>query len=86
VNSNVFFWIRSLFWGKFKSYPAIKLYGQLGDKRKATDTEIKRLNSRMNKTKGLKGNSYLWGKMEYVREISFTRAEKINLGEMTKDL
>ncbi len=86
VNSSTLFWIRSLFRGKFKSYPAIKLYGQLGDKRKATDIEIKRLNRRMKSTKGLKGNSYLWGKMEYVREISFTRAEKINLGEMTKDL
>jgi len=86
VNSNTLFWIRSLFWGKFKSCPAIKLYGQLGEKRRATDIEIKRLNRRMKSTKGLKGNSYLWGKMECVREISFTHAEKINLGEMTKDL
>ena len=86
VNSNIWFWLKSLFIGEFKNYPAIKLYGQLGDKRKATDIEIKRLNSRMKSTKGFKGNSYLWGKMEYVREISFTRAEKINLGEMTEKL
>jgi len=86
VNSNILFWIKSLLIGKFRKYPAIKLYGQLGEKRKATDIEIKRLNNRMKSTKGFKGNSYLWGKMEYVRDVSFTKAEKINLGEMTERL
>lgn len=86
VNSSVSFWLISLFKGKFNSHPAIKLYGQLGAKRKATDMEIKRLNQRMRVTKWLKGNDYLWGKMEYVREISFRKAEKINLGKMTENL
>lgn len=86
VNSNTFFWLISLFKGKFNSYPAIKLYGQLGHKRKATDNELKRLNARMRTTKLLKGNKYLWGNMEFVREITFTKAEKINLGKMTENL
>ena len=86
VNSSIFFWLTSLFNEKFNSQPAIKLYGQLGDKRKATDIEIKRLNARMRTTKWLKGNHYLWGKMEYVREITFIKAEKINLGKMTENL
>jgi len=85
VNSNTWFWLNSLFRGKFKSYPAIKLYGQLGDKRKATDIEIKKLNKRMKVTKWLKGNNYLWGNMEYVRDITFSKAEKINLGKMTEN-
>jgi len=85
VNSSTWFWLNSLFRGKFKSYPAIKLYGQLGDRRKATDIEIKRLNKRMKATKWLKGNNYLWGNMEYVRDITFSKAEKINLGKMTKN-
>jgi len=83
VNSNTWFWLTSLFRGKFNGYPAIKLYGQLGDRRKATDIEIKRLNTRMKITKWLKGNKYLWGNMEYVRDITFSKAEKINLGKMT---
>lgn len=86
VNSNTWFWLKSLFFGKFKSYPAIKLYGHLGDKRIATDIEAKRLNNRMKGTKGFKGNRYLWGRMDYVRDISFTSAEKINLGNMTEQL
>lgn len=84
VNSNTWFWLTSLFSGQFKSYPAIKLYGQLGDKRKATEVETKRLKGRMRTTSLLKGNKYLWGRMEFVREITFIKAEKINLGKMTE--
>ena len=86
VNSSTFFWLSSLFRGEFKNYPAIKLYGTLGEKRKASDIELERLSARMRSTKWLKGNNYLWGKMEYVRDIKFTKAEKINLGKMTENL
>lgn len=86
VNSSKWFWIKALYKLKFNSYPAIRLYGVLGDKRKATTIEISRLNRRMRTTKGLKGNTYLWGKMEYVRDIKFTEAEGVNIGEMTKEL
>ena len=75
-----------MFKGKFGDYPAIKLYGQLGERRKATEKETNRLNRRMKTTRALKGNKYLWGKMEYVRDITFTKAEKINLGKMTNEL
>ncbi|MGB5236536.1 MAG: hypothetical protein WBN59_02800, partial [Flavobacteriaceae bacterium] len=86
VNSGRIFWIISLFNVKFSKYPAIKLYGELGAKRKATEKEIKRLNRRMKGTNMLKGNAYLWKNMEYVRELRFKKAEKINLGQMTSAL
>jgi len=86
VNSGKIFWLKALFKKQFNSYPAMKLYGQLGERRKATQIEIKRLNRRMRPTKGLKGNTYLWTDMPYVRDIAFTKAEKINLGQMTKHL
>ncbi|MBK8636313.1 MAG: hypothetical protein IPN72_23330 [Saprospiraceae bacterium] len=86
VNSGTLFWLKALFVGKFKSYPAIKLYGQLGEKRMATEVEIKRLKARMRITRWLKGNNYLWGTMDVVRDITFTNAEIINLGKMTKGL
>lgn len=86
VNSGSFFWIKSLFKGRFTDYPAIKLYGMLGEKRQATAGEIARLNRRMKSTNGLKGNTYLWKNMNCVREIKFTSAEKINLGKMTASL
>ena len=86
VNSGRVFWIKALFREKFSDYPAIKLYGELRERRKATEKEIERLNRRMKVTNRLKGNTYLWKKMEFVREIQFTKAEKINLGKMTNDL
>ena len=86
VNSRRLFWIKALFREKFSDYPAIKIYGKLGERRKATEKEISRLNRRMKITNGLKGNTYLWKKMEFVREIEFNKAEKINLGKMTNDL
>ncbi len=86
VNSNRLFWIKSLFKEKFATPPAIKLYGELGIKRKATQKEIERLNKRMKLTNGLKGNTYLWKDMKYVREIKFTKAENINLGKMTNSI
>ncbi|WP_298264883.1 hypothetical protein [uncultured Lutibacter sp.] len=84
VNSNRWFWIKSLFKRKFPNPPAIKLYGKLDKKRKATKKELERLNRRMRATKGLKGNTYLWKNMEFVREVYFEKAEKNNLGKMTQ--
>ena len=86
VNSGRIFWIKALFKEKFADFPAMKLYGELGERRKATEREVKRLNRRMKATNGLKGNTYLWKKMEFIREIKFTKAEKINLGKMTAEL
>ncbi|MFT7590637.1 MAG: hypothetical protein ACI9UJ_000548, partial [bacterium] len=54
VNSRRVFWIKALFQGRFSDYPAIKLYGILGEKRKATKQEIDRLKRRMKSTNGLK--------------------------------
>jgi len=86
VNSSRWFWLKALFKGSFADNPAIKLYGSLGDRRKATEKEIRRLNRRMKMTNGLQGNTYLWKSMEFVREVKFNKAEKINLGKMTKHL
>ena len=86
VNSGRIFWIKALFKEKFADFPAMKLYGELGEIREATEKETKRLNRRMKATNGLKGNTYLWKKMEFVREIKFTKIEKINLGKMTAEL
>ncbi|EPR68630.1 hypothetical protein [Cyclobacterium qasimii] len=83
VNSSKWFWLKALYKLQFSSYPAIRLYGELGEKRKASGIEISRLNRRMNATKALKGNAYLWGDMEFVREIKFTKAEGVNIGKMS---
>lgn len=86
VNSKKWFWLKSLFKGRFSEYPAVKLYGELGEKRDATPKEFRAFQRRVRSTKRLKGHQYLWKDMSQVREIKFTKAEKINLGNMTKEL
>ena len=86
VNSNKWFWLKSLFKMRFSEYPAIKLYGELGIKRVASENEYRAFQRRIRKTKRLKGSKYLWQDMSMVREIKFTKGEKINLGKMTKEL
>jgi hypothetical protein len=86
VNSSKWFWLRSLFKEKFQVYPALKLYGTVGDRRKASPTELRALKLRMKFTSSLKGHKYLWNDMEYVRELTFTCVEKINIGKMTNRL
>lgn len=83
INSSKWFWLKSIFKGKFKTNPGIKLYGQLGELRKASKKELSRLNRRMKSTKGLRGNTCLWKNMDYVRDVYFNKVEMINLGEMT---
>lgn len=86
VNSNKWFWFKALYRMKFKEPPALKLFGELGNRRSATEKEINRLKRRMKATKKLKGNAYLWGDMDMVRELKFTRVELANIGEMTQAL
>ena len=86
VNNNKWFWLKSLFKVKFDKYPALKIYGTLGERRKATEIEISRLKRRMKTTNFLKGNKYLWGDMEFIREVSFTHVEKVNISKMTSHL
>ena len=86
VNNSKWFWLISLFKGKFSSYPGVKLYGELGESREATEIEKRAMQRRVRITQGLKGHTYLWKDMSLVRDIKFTKAEKINLGQMTREL
>ncbi|OJJ18311.1 hypothetical protein BKI52_26190 [marine bacterium AO1-C] len=86
VNTSKWFWIKALFRNRFKQYPAIKLYGKLGERRNASSSELNRLNRRMKRTRKTKGHQYLWGDMKTIREVNFTKAEVIKLGKMTHKL
>ena len=83
VNSNKFFWIKSLFKGRFIKHPALKIYGEFAEKRKATQEEKYALSRRMRNTKLLKEHRYLWNNMDSVRVIKFTKVEAMKLGEMS---
>lgn len=86
VNSGKWFWIKSIFTGRFGKFPAVKLYGELGERREATPIEQSRLQRRLKRFRNTKGYEMLWGSTPFVRDIYFTKAEMANLGKMTKNL
>jgi len=86
VNSSKWYWVRSLFYNRFKSYPAIKLYGILGEKRPATEIELHALKRRMRMTKRLKGHQFLWDNMGFVRDIQFSKVSAVKFGEMMSNI
>lgn len=83
VNSSRWFWIKSLFCGRFKSPPAIRLFGTVGEAREATGKEIKLWYHRVRQLRFTKSYSLMWENMKTVRDIKFTRVESVNMGEMT---
>lgn len=83
VNSSRWFWIKSLFGGRFKSPPAIRLFGTVGEAREATEKEIKLWHHKLRQVRYSKGYALMWENMKTVRDINFTRVEPVNMGKMT---
>lgn len=86
VNSNRWFWLRSIFQGRFSRPPAIRLYGRLGELREGTPAERDRFQRLVKPVRGTKGHRLMWEDMSRVRELTFERAEGANLGKMTEAL
>lgn len=85
VNSNRWFWLQSLFRGRFTSPPAVRLYGTVGEPRAATEKEVQLWQRRVKRVSSTKGHAIMWANMSTVRDIEFSRMEPVNLGEMTRD-
>ncbi len=86
VDSGIGFWLRSLLRGKFIAPPAVRLYGIAGELRDATEKEIELWQRRVRRVRFSKGHTMMWKSMRRVREITFTRAEPVHMGNMTKNL
>lgn len=79
VNSGKWYWLKSLLFGKFKSPPMTKIYGELGERRPPTAAEIERGNRRLGRMKQLPGGKKLFGNMAFVREVRFHAFEVAKL-------
>ena len=84
ADAGKWFWLKSLYKGRFARTPAIKLYGTVGDLRDATEEEAERFLKLVRPLRFLKGHDMLWGKLSKVREIHFHRFEGARLGKMTR--
>ncbi len=85
VNSNKWFWLKSLIRGRFATTPAVRLHGVVGDLREATDIEIALWQKRVKSVSFSKGHALMWRSMRMVRDIEFTGIEPVQIGEMTRD-
>jgi len=85
VNSSRWFWIKSLFVGRFSNPPAIRLFGTVGDVREATEKEIRLWHRRVRTVRSSKGYALMWKNMRMVRDIEFSRVEPVYIGDMTHD-
>jgi len=86
VNSNKWFWLKSLFKGRFSEPPALRLQGEAGELREATEFEIELWHRRVKAFKLTKGHKIMWKDMTMVREITFSKIDPVYIGPMTKNL
>lgn len=69
VNSSKLFWLSSIFKAKFKHYPGVRLYAEIGSLRPATAEEIEKVESRISTLKWSKGSKLIWSSFHHVRDI-----------------
>lgn len=77
VNSDRFFWLKSLYKGRFSSLPGIRLYGVCGERRLATEHERAAYQARVKSLRKLKGYRLIWQDLRYVRDIKLERFEPV---------
>ena len=86
TNSSRGFWLKSLFKGRFTTFPAVRLYGQIGEKRSVNEEEIALFKKHIKPLRRFKGSKLLWGDFKYARDIQFDSYEPVFAGEMTTNL
>lgn len=86
VNGGKWFWIKAILLGRFSSPPAVRLFGEVGERRKATEAEMKLWNKRVGGLSFSKGYKLMWSGMSMVREVRFTEVKPVRIGKMTRDL
>ena len=86
VHASRWLFFKSLLLGRFTSPPAIRLAGTVGEKREATPEELKLFRRRVGRYSVLKGYDLLWGRLRFVRDVTFDTALPVRAGVMTAGL
>jgi uncharacterized protein len=71
VDTGRVFWLRSLLTGRFVAPPAVRLFGNAGPLRTATQLELEQVRRSVRKTRWSKGGKMLWSDFSQVRDIAF---------------
>jgi uncharacterized pyridoxamine 5'-phosphate oxidase family protein len=83
MNTSKWFWLKSLFNGRFSTCPGIKLFGRISRRRPILEHEKTRWEKQIRPFRFLKGYDRLWKNMQYVSDIRFDAYEYLKAGEMT---
>ncbi|MFN7862985.1 MAG: pyridoxamine 5'-phosphate oxidase family protein [Curvibacter sp.] len=86
VNTGSWFWLKSLWSGRFGSPPGVRLYGTAGPLRAATQEELQGIQERVKPTNWLRGSRLLWSDFRNVRDIAFTAFRPVSYPKMMEGL
>ena len=86
VNSGKWFWLKSLIKGKFSEPPSLRLHGEAGVLRDATEVEVKLWHKRVKTVSFTKGHKLMWRRMSKVREVKITKIDPVHIGSMTNEI
>ncbi len=86
VDNGAWFWLRSLFAGRFSRPVAARLHGTAGKRRESTEEERARFQKLVAPVAWTKGHGMLWSSLPFARDLTFTRVSGVRLGAMTKAL
>jgi hypothetical protein len=64
-------WLPALLKARFDAPPGVRLFGEVGPQRDATQTEIDELARSIKATRRLRGHQLLWGDLRRVRDMRF---------------
>ena len=82
LNNSMWFWMKTIIFGRLAGPPAVRLFGIVGQKREAQPYEIAALRRSIKPFKIFKGYRYLWGAITHGREIHFHSFEPVHCGPM----
>ncbi len=85
VNADRWYWLTSVFKGRFKKPPAMRLLVKLGQLRPATDVEAQKFQRRVGMFKRTKGYAMMWQQMSEVREFEIIEYKPVFIGKMTRE-
>jgi hypothetical protein len=86
VDAHYTMWLGALLRGRFSRAPGVRLFGVASERRRAREEEVERFQRRFRRVRFTRGYQLLWGRFEWVRDITFERVEPVRIGAMTRSI
>jgi len=84
VDSRYSMWLGALLRGRFAVPPGVRLLGNAGERRRATEKEADRFRRMFAPFRFTRGHRLLWSAVDTVREVNFDGVAPVRIGRMTR--